>query len=145
MKRLGVFVGGTVAFWAILAVPVGLLWGEAGLLQCSVAAAFCLLPAAATMAWALWAFKDQAPEQQVLSVLGGTGVRLLLVLGGGLALAVSLPESFPESFWFWLLAFYLFTLALEIILIVGQSAGAGQEAKTSPAGEPGIQKAVRTG
>ena len=40
-----------------------------------------------------------------------------VVLGLGLAVYLSLPYFQHASFWLWLLVFYLFTLAVEMVLL----------------------------
>jgi len=44
-------------------------------------------------------------------------LRMAFVLGGGLALSALLPLFQEAVFWGWLLVFYLFTLALEVVLL----------------------------
>src|SRR5262249_26061920 len=80
----------------------------------------CLVPALLTLGWVTWAAR-RSPEQQLLGVLGGTGVRLFFVAGAGLAL-YNLVDYFRESpgFLTWVLVWYLFTLALEVgVLLLG--------------------------
>ena len=50
-------------------------------------------------------------------VFASTGLRMAFVLGGGLALSALLPLFQEAVFWGWLLVFYLFTLALEVVLL----------------------------
>jgi len=75
-------------------------------------------------------------------VLGGTGVRVFGVLLAGFALFQGVPyfRQYP-GFWTWLLVSYLFTLALEMaLLLVGRTsevreeAAGRQETTTPPAG-----------
>jgi hypothetical protein len=65
---------------------------------------------------------SRSADQQLLLVLGGTGVRLLFVLGFGLGIYGTIPYFQQPSFWIWLLVFYLFTLALETVLLRGGQA-----------------------
>jgi hypothetical protein len=133
MRRIGLLIGCTLAFWGlavlacrILARPGG--WSETVLVYSGVACGLCLVPTALTLAWASHALR-QAPEQQLLMVLGGTGIRLFGVLLGawGLFNAEFGGELYFQKgpgFWTWVLLFYLFTLALEMTLvIVGRPAG----------------------
>jgi hypothetical protein len=78
------------------------------------------------MLWAGWAFR-QSPEQQLLMLLGGTGVRLGVVLGAGLVLTTFVPFFGQPSFWLWLLVFYLITLALEVVLVVKGQPASGEQ------------------
>jgi hypothetical protein len=125
IRRLGFFFGCCLTVWAILFVPAWLLWPdqrEVNLICTLTAGALCILPTALTMAWSLWGLK-QNPQQQLLAVLGGTGVRMFFVLGFGLLLAYNIQVFIenPKTFWFWVLIFYLLTLTLEVgIIVVGQ-------------------------
>jgi hypothetical protein len=60
-------------------------------------------------------------------VLGGTGLRMVVVMTAGLVLFLRV-DYFQKNpgFWAWILVFYLFTLALEMTLILrGHSAPRG--------------------
>jgi ABC-type spermidine/putrescine transport system permease subunit II len=116
-KRLVILIAGTLLAWGAAAYPARLLGGDAGLIYSAVAAALCLLPTALTLLWAEWVSR-QSPEQQLTMVLGGTGIRMGVVMGIGLLLYLFLPYFEQPGFWLWLLAFYLFTLALEMVLVV---------------------------
>jgi hypothetical protein len=117
IKRVGLLVGCTVVAWFLTAIPAHLLGSETALAYAAVALALCLGPTALTLLWADWAYR-QSPEQQLTMVLGGTGVRMGLVLGVALLLYMMLPYFQQQSFWIWLLVFYLLTLALEMVLVV---------------------------
>jgi hypothetical protein len=116
-RRLGLMVAGSLLAWLLVAYPARALWGWQAVAYSAVALGLCLVPTLGTLAWGGWAL-DQAPEQQVVMLLGGTGVRMAFVLGAGLALTSLVPGYFEQSFWVWLLVFYLFTLALEMVLLV---------------------------
>jgi hypothetical protein len=116
VRRLGFLVAGSLLLWLAVVYPARQLGGDEAVFLSAVALALCLVPAAATMAWALRA--GTSPESQLLMILGGTGVRMGIVLGGGLLLTRLFPDYFPAAFWIWLVVFYLFTLALEMTLLV---------------------------
>jgi hypothetical protein len=113
-------VGGTLACWLLVVVPARWLWGDSAVLLSATAWLLCLIPSAATLAWAQWALRGK-PEQQLLAVMGGTVVRMLFVLGIGLVLYFTVPEFQYIRFWLWVIAFYFFTLTLEIVLVTRQS------------------------
>lgn len=119
-RHVGILVGGTLALWAIGVYPASLQWGEATFALSAVAALLCLAPTAASLFWGHWA-QEQTPEQQLLMVVGGTGLRMVVVLGVGLVLSTQ-AEFFKGSnlylFWAWILFFYLATLGLEVTLLV---------------------------
>jgi hypothetical protein len=115
-----VLIAASSAFWLLAALPARLLGGgNRAVAHSGTALLLCLVPTAATLAWAGWAF-EQGPEQQVLVVLGGTGLRLFGVLAAGSALYYGVPYyREPAGFLTWLVVCYLFTLALEMVLLLG--------------------------
>jgi hypothetical protein len=115
---LGWLIAGTLGLWALSAYPAQRFGGDEALLYSTVAFVLCLLPAAGTLVWFEWASK-QSTEQQLLTILGGTGLRMVIVLGVGLALYTLVPVFGRSSFWVWILLFYLLTLAFEIVLLAG--------------------------
>ena len=116
-KRLGLLIAGSLAVWLLAAYPAHLLGGDAAVVYSAVALVLCLVPAAMTLLWAGWALGRSA-EQQLGMVLGSTGARMVFVLGTALALHYAVPYFQQQSFWVWILVFYLVTLTLEMVLIV---------------------------
>jgi hypothetical protein len=112
-------IGGVAAFWLLLALPARYLGGgDSAVVQSGLAALMCLVPAAAVMVWSQWAFR-KGGEQQLYAVLGGGGVRMFFVLGVGFLVSEVLGWYRGQvGFWIWLGVFYLFTLALEVVLLV---------------------------
>jgi hypothetical protein len=129
IRRLAWLIAGTLGLWALAAYPAQRFAGDGALLYTIVASALCLVPAAGTLVWFEWARK-QSTEQQLLSILGGTGLRMIIVLGGGLALYTLVPFFGRSSFWICVLLFYLFTLIFEIVLLIG----------TQPATQPADER-----
>ena len=121
IRRLGVFVGASLAFWAVLAYPARRLGGDEALAYTAIAALLCLVPAALTLLLAQQA-NGQAPGNALLMLLGGTGIRMAVVLGAGIAICLlglpGLGEVNVVAFWVWVLVFYLFSLAFEVTLVV---------------------------
>jgi len=121
-RRLGVLIGGSVVFWILLAVPAARIWGMEMYGIGALAGALCLVPTLLAMLWAGWA-EEQSPQQQLIVVMGGTGLRMMVVLGVGMFLSWGVPwfseQELLYPFWGWVLVFYLFTLTLEIALLVG--------------------------
>lgn len=125
-KPVGFLIACTLLAWAVAAYPGKVLQGD-GALVCSAAAMLiCLLPAAATLAWACRS-QGQAPDQQLLMALGGTTVRMVFVLGVALVLYFTVPSLQETAFWIWLIAFYLVTLALEVGILVSRQPAARNE------------------
>lgn len=122
MRRLGILLAGSLLFWGLTAGLAYLLWEnqrEVALGYSLTALALCLIPAAGTMLWIHWSAMN-APDQQLVTALGGTGIRMFFVLGVGWMLSSQVAFFGRQTFWIWLLLFYLFVLALEMILLVGR-------------------------
>jgi hypothetical protein len=118
IKRLGLLIGGSLVFWLLVALPGRHFWGNAATVYSAVAAGLCLIPTSLTLAWA-GAVSERSPEQQLLRVLAGTGVRIVVVSIGALALYRLFPYfQQGQGFWMWVVVFYLFTLILETLLVV---------------------------
>jgi hypothetical protein len=118
-RRLLLLFAASAAFWLLVALPARHLGGgDAAAVYSGTALLLCLVPAAMTLLWAGWALK-KSPEQQLALVLGGTGMRMFVVLGAGWALFALVPYYHEHNgFWAWLLVCYLFTLALEMALLL---------------------------
>ena len=110
------FIATITAAWVVVAYPTYRLGGANMLLCSAVSVVLCLLPTTVTLAWGLRA-SNPSPSEQLLQVVSGTGLRLLVALGGGLLFYSLLPALQQPGFWLWLLCFYLFTLALEMVLL----------------------------
>jgi len=117
MRLLGQLWAGSLAMWLLLAGGAWLLAGEVGLIDTAIACVLCLVPMTATMLWCHWSF-GSAPDQQLVAVLGGTGVRLLVVIVGGIGLFHTVAALHRPAFLLWVVVFYLGTLTLEIVLVV---------------------------
>ncbi len=116
-EALPLLIGGSLAFWVLTAVPAAQLWGTAMYVNSAIAAGLCLLP---TVGVLLWVERSHGLSPQLL-MLGGMGLRMTVALGAGLILYVSVPalaEQGPVAFWGWLLLYYLFSLALEVVVLV---------------------------
>jgi hypothetical protein len=113
------FLAAGLAVWILVAGFAYFVWDEMAAVYCSVAAALCLLPSVGTLVWAEWG-QGQSPEQQLIAALGGTGLRMFFVLGTALLLTNTIPylAERQQSFWLWLLFFYLTYLALEMTFLV---------------------------
>ena len=115
-RRLSTLIAGTLALWVVLFFPARYLSGPEGGIYSLVAVLLCLIPASLTLAWAS---REQArsADQQLRLALGGTGLRMIFVLGLGIGMYLMIPYFQQLSFWGWLLVFYLFTLGLETLLL----------------------------
>jgi hypothetical protein len=119
-RTLSTLVAGTALFWIAVSLPARLWGGDSALLFTCTAALLCLVPALISMAWAQWAFKAE-PEKQILAVFGGMSIRFVFVIGIGMVLFHNVEEFHLQRFWIWVIVFYLFVLALEVILLTRQT------------------------
>ncbi|MFL5243745.1 MAG: hypothetical protein ACJ8FY_16715 [Gemmataceae bacterium] len=137
VKRFLLLIVGSLLFWLLVAIlahqfnslslylfperaitlPEGYVGNPAVVFSLS-AVLICLIPTTGTLYWGMRALQG-SPEQQLTLVMGGTGIRMLFVLLVGLALYKLVPYyEANQGFWIWLLVFYLFTLALEMALLL---------------------------
>jgi hypothetical protein len=122
IRRLLFLVGGCAAFWLLVGLPARHLGGgDAAMIFIGTALLLCLAPAIVTLLWGERAL-HQTPDKQLILVLGGTGVRMAFVLLAGLTFYKLVPYYRErDSFLIWLLVCYLFTLALDMtLLLVGR-------------------------
>src|SRR5438128_2295316 len=108
-----------------------MLGGEVGLLHSAVAALLCVVPTAVTQVWAERSLGKPA-EHQLAAVLGGTGIRMVFVVGIGMALFFSVPAFAAAGFWLWTVVFYLATLGLETFLVVRSAAAMDKSSAANP-------------
>jgi hypothetical protein len=118
-QRLLILVVAAAAFWVLTAIPAKHLGGgDLALVYSGVAMLLCLVPGVLTLLWAGYVERSQ-PEQMLVMALGSTGVRMFGVLLAGFLLFRTVPLfREQEGFLIWLLVFYLFTLALEMTLLL---------------------------
>jgi hypothetical protein len=120
-----------ILLWVVLAVPASLFWdggpvipldARPVLVVSGAAALVCWLPAALTLAVLTWWRRRRPPVELVAAFLLGVVMRMGLTLGGGLVVFLALLPVGPPGryvFWVWLLVFYLATLTVETLLLVG--------------------------
>ncbi|GEM_PF-2373711 len=119
IRRMLVLFGGCAAFWLLVGLPARHLGGgDAALVFLGTALLLCLAPALATLVWGERALRQSADKQLVM-VLGGTGIRMVLVLLGGWTLYQYVPYYQQQPrFLIWLTVGYLFTLGLDMVLLL---------------------------
>jgi hypothetical protein len=126
IRRLLFLVGGSSAFWLLVGLPARHLGGgDAAVVFLGTALLLCLAPGIATLVWGERALR-QSPDKQLILVLGGTGVRMAFVLLAGWMLYLWAPYYQQQaSFLIWLLVGYVFTLALDMTLLLAGRSEAG--------------------
>ncbi|HEY7308969.1 MAG TPA: hypothetical protein VH643_06325, partial [Gemmataceae bacterium] len=118
IRRLLVLVGGCAAFCLLVGLPARHLGGgDSAVVFLATGLALCLLPAVVTLIWCERALRRSA-DQLLVMVLGGTGVRMAFVLLVGWTLYQYVPNYQQPGFLIWLAVAYLFTLALDIGLLL---------------------------
>lgn len=126
-RRLLLFVGGMALGGLVAALPAYSLWQETGLLYVGLAVGLCLVPGLGTLAWGLWS-AQHAPQSLLVTVLGGTGVRLFVVFAGMLIAQQTIAATQETGFLATVGIFYMVSLALEIALLLsGLPASARQD------------------
>lgn len=119
IRRLLKLAGATIAFWTVTAIPAS-YWGRPNALATSaVAATLCFMPTAVVIVWARWA-RHKSGDQNVLMLVGGMGLRMTTVLLGAWLLTGVKGISDFQNMGPWLVVFYLFCLALEIAVVIGE-------------------------
>jgi hypothetical protein len=119
IRRLLFVLGGCAAFCLLVGLPARHLGGgDSALVFLGTGLLLCLVPAVITLVWGEWAL-GQSPDRQLILVLGGTGVRMAFVLLAGWGLFQYVPYYQRQaSFLIWLVVSYLFTLALDLIVLL---------------------------
>jgi hypothetical protein len=118
-RRLLLLVGGALAFWLLVGLPARILGGgDEALVFSGTAVLLCLPPMAATLIWA-GLVQDKSAYDQMIMVLGGTGLRIGFVLAGALIVYFTIPYFQGQvAFWIWVLVVYLAALALDVLLMI---------------------------
>jgi hypothetical protein len=119
IRRLVFLVGSCGTFWLLVGLPAR-HWGggDAAVVFLGTALLLCLAPGVATLVWGEWALQ-QSPDRQLILVLGGGSVRMAFVLAAGWVLYRWAPYYQRQAaFLVWLLVGYLFTLALDVALLL---------------------------
>lgn len=115
--HLVVFIGVTFGCWLLVASAAWLMDRPWIVLGSGVAALLCLFPGVLVLFLAHRLAIDEAGKTLVLSI-GGSFLRLVFVLGGGLALYNSFSEFTIWTLIVWLVPFYVITLLVESRLLL---------------------------
>lgn len=115
--HLLVLTGATFGCWLLVACGAWLMDRPWVVLGSGVAALLCLFPGVLVLFLAHRLAIDEAGKTLVLSI-GGSFLRLVFVLGGGLALYNSFSEFTIWTLIVWLVPFYVITLLVESRLLL---------------------------
>jgi len=104
--------------WLLLALPASYLTeSDAPVWHSGAAALLCTVPMAlAFVGTTRLARRD--PRTAAVVALGASGLRMFVVLSGGLVLGLLVPFYRNQAFWLWLVVFYFTTLALDVALLL---------------------------
>lgn len=119
MRSILTLIVAVLGFWALVSVPAHyLLGGELTYVYSGTAMLLCLVPAVLTMLWAN-SSAHLDPGHHSLIILGGTSVRMFGVLIVAFLLHRNVALYREEGgFLLWLVVFYMFTLAVEMNLLL---------------------------
>ena len=119
IRRLLFLLGGCAAFWLLVGLPARHLGGgDAALVFVGTALLLCLVPAVVTLLWGERALR-QTPDKQLIWSWAARAVRMAFVLLAGWVLYQWVPYyQRQSSFLIWLVVCYLFTLALDMTLLL---------------------------
>lgn len=122
IRRLLFLVGGCAVFWLLVGLPARHLGGgDAAVVFLGTGLLLCLAPGLVTLIGGEWALRQSADKQLIL-ILGGSGVRMAFVLLTGWTLYLWAPYYQRQTgFLIWLIVGYLFTLALDVSLLLAGS------------------------
>jgi hypothetical protein len=138
-RPLTLLITGSLFFWLLTCYPVQEFGGESALVHSALAAILCLLPSVVSLVWVSRA--RTTPAEQLVAILGGTGLRLGVVLGVGLFLFFAVPYFQQTSFLLCLVLFYLVNLALEMALLVSmRSAASGRSSSEQQVPTPALER-----
>jgi hypothetical protein len=118
-QRVLILFAGCAAFLVLTAIPAKHFGGDnLTYVYSGTAMLLCLIPGIFTLLWAGRA-ESSNPQQMPIVLLAATGVRMFGVLIAGFLLTQLVPLYHDrENFLIWLLVCYLFTLALEMTLLL---------------------------
>jgi hypothetical protein len=117
IARVMLLIAAALAFLLLAGLPARFLYGDEALIACGTALLLCLVPAVLTLVWIGSASQD--PNQASLKLLAASGMRMFGVLSVAVLLYFQVPWfQGRDSFLFWVLAAYLYLLAVEVFLTV---------------------------
>ena len=118
LRQCGWLAGVTAGLWLVLAGPAYLVAGTPALEGLCYAALLCLIPG-----WLVFliSLRYGVANGQAAVMLWGTGLRLLFVLFGVLAIRSYRADLGLWEFLVWIIFFYSTTLLVETLLLVKQS------------------------
>lgn len=117
IARVMLLIAAALAFLLLAGLPARFLYGDEAFIACGTAVLLCLVPAVLTLFWIGPAGQD--PNQASLKLLAASGMRMFGVLSIAVVFYFQVPWfQGRDSFLFWVLAAYLYLLAVEVLLTV---------------------------
>jgi hypothetical protein len=122
MIRVVILIVASLVYSLVAAMVVQASGGQNVWVLALTACGLCLVPA--VFSYGLTVFlARRSPEEQVISVLVGTGLRLVIPFAVGLILqdaSASFRQPSKSALWLWVLVHYPVTLFLEVVLLASR-------------------------
>jgi hypothetical protein len=127
MRGVALLIASTGIAWILAEVPARAWWGVAATYYSGAAALLCAVPAVITL-FASARELDKSPQWQLVVVVGGMALRIVFVVGMGIAICYLMPYFNEHRFWLWVIFFYWITLTVEVVLLVNRTGAAPRRA-----------------
>ena len=115
------------ALWLLTCGPAFWIAGWRGVYGSAAAATVCGVPGLATLVLYHWSCQKRSDRWRIAAILGGTIVRMVVVMGAGAILHATMEGFDLLGFLIWLMLFYLASLTAEVLLLVrGEKSSADQ-------------------
>lgn len=113
-RRCGLLSLAAAVLWLLVVFPAYALGGRVGVEDVSVFAIFCLLPG-----WLVFwlVSRYRVAHSQALAILSGSALRMIFA-GSAIYLVMTWRGQVENASLFWLVLFYLVTLAVELSLVL---------------------------
>ena len=126
-KKLLAFSILLFAVWLLASMLAFWIAGWRGVYGSAAAATVCGVPGLATLALYHWSCQKRSDRWRIAGILGGTLVRMVVVMGAGAILHATLEGFDLLGFLIWLMLFYLASLTAEVLLLIrGEKSSADQ-------------------
>ena len=106
------------AMWLLTCMPAFWVAGWRGVCGSAAAAAVCGVPALVTLVLYHWSSQKRSDRWRIAGILGGTIVRMVVVMGAGATLHATVDGFDLRGFLIWLMLFYLASLTAEVLLLI---------------------------
>lgn len=132
IRVLSILGGGTLLFWAVLALPLSLVEGKEFVPRIAGYAALCCWLPATVACLLVYTVRHRPAFDRMAAIFVSMFVRMGLTIGSGVVLYVRNENvrSHASAFIGWGLGFYLLTLIVESVLVSGDLSGTDSTPQT---------------